>query len=51
MSYDTAPPTQSLYGGYVRRQTDPALKAVPPQTDLPMGLPAFHRVLRHERGE
>lgn len=42
MSYDTALPAQSLYGGYVRRQTDLALKAVPPQTDLLMGLPAFH---------
>ncbi|HEX6467850.1 MAG TPA: hypothetical protein VF069_02045 [Streptosporangiaceae bacterium] len=42
MSYDTALPTRSLYGGYVRRQTALALKAVPPQTDLLMGLPAFH---------
>jgi hypothetical protein len=42
MSYDTALPARSLYGGYVRRQTAIALKAVPPQTDLLMGLPAFH---------
>lgn len=42
MSYDTALPAASLYGGYVRRQTDEALAAVPPQTDLLMGLPAFH---------
>jgi hypothetical protein len=42
MSYDTAFPIRSLYGGYVHRQTDLALKAVPPQTDLLMGLPAFH---------
>ncbi|HEY7486439.1 MAG TPA: hypothetical protein VH912_18390 [Streptosporangiaceae bacterium] len=41
MSYDTALPTRSLYGGYVRRQTDVALAAVPPQTELLMGLPAF----------
>lgn len=42
MSYDTALPLRSLYGGYVRRQTDLALRAVPPRTDLLLGLPAFH---------
>jgi hypothetical protein len=42
MSYDTALPLRSLYGGYVRRQTDLALRNVPPTTDLLMGLPAFH---------
>jgi hypothetical protein len=42
MSYDTALPLRSLYGGYVRRQADVALDAVPPATDLLMGLPAFH---------
>lgn len=42
MSYDTALPLSSLYGGYVRRQTDKALRVVPPGTDLLMGLPAFH---------
>jgi Glycosyl hydrolases family 18 len=42
MSYDTALPLPSLYGGYVRRQTDVALANVPPATDLLMGLPAFH---------
>jgi hypothetical protein len=42
MSYDTALPARSLYGGYVRRQTAVALRAVPSQTDLLMGLPAYH---------
>ncbi len=42
MSYDTALPLASLYGGYVRRQTDVALRDVPPTTDLLMGLPAYH---------
>jgi hypothetical protein len=42
MSYDTALPVRSLYGGYVRRQTDVALNAVPQRTDLLLGLPAFH---------
>ncbi len=42
MSYDTALPLRSLYGGYVRRQTDLALRSVPPTTGLLMGLPAYH---------
>jgi hypothetical protein len=42
MSYDTAQPTQALYSGYVRRQTELALAAVPPGTHLLMGLPAYH---------
>lgn len=42
MSYDTALPAESLYTGYVRRQTTVALDAVPPDTDLLMGLPAYH---------
>jgi hypothetical protein len=41
MSYDTAMPTESLYGGYVARQTKLALAVTPPQVDLLMGLPAF----------
>jgi hypothetical protein len=41
MSYDTAMPTESLYGGYVARQTELALKVTPPQVDLLMGLPAY----------
>ncbi|MFC4584846.1 glycoside hydrolase family 18 protein [Sphaerisporangium corydalis] len=42
MSYDTAQPTEALYTGYVRRQTELALAAVPPGTRLVMGLPAYH---------
>ncbi|MEU6354626.1 hypothetical protein ABZ896_35810 [Streptomyces sp. NPDC047072] len=42
MSYDTATPLQSLYGGYVAQQTSLALEVTPPSTDLLMGLPFFH---------
>ncbi|MFC5215058.1 hypothetical protein [Streptomyces coerulescens] len=42
MSYDTAMPLESLYGGYVAQQTSLALEATPPGTDLLMGLPFFH---------
>jgi hypothetical protein len=41
MSYDTAMPLQSLYGGYVAKQTRLALGATPASTDLLMGLPAY----------
>jgi hypothetical protein len=41
MSYDTAMPTESLYGGYVARQTELALEVTPPNVDLLMGLPAY----------
>ncbi|MDH6129648.1 hypothetical protein [Kitasatospora sp. GP82] len=41
MSYDTAMPVESLYGGYVAQQTSLALEATPPQVDLLMGLPAY----------
>ncbi|MFI6866439.1 hypothetical protein [Nocardia sp. NPDC050406] len=41
MSYDTAMPTQSLYGGYVAHQTKLALQVTPAQVDLLMGAPAF----------
>jgi hypothetical protein len=41
MSYDTAMPLESLYGGYVASQTNLALEATPPTTDLLMGLPAY----------
>ncbi|MFK4090426.1 hypothetical protein ACI2LF_40340 [Kribbella sp. NPDC020789] len=41
MSYDTAMPLQSLYGGYVAKQTKLALEVTPPTTDLLMGLPAY----------
>jgi hypothetical protein len=41
MSYDTALPLESLYGGYVAKQTKLALEVTPPTTDLLMGLPAY----------
>ncbi|WP_410785739.1 hypothetical protein [Kribbella sp. C-35] len=41
MSYDTAQPLESLYGGYVAKQTKLALEVTPPATDLLMGLPAY----------
>ncbi|HEY0637988.1 MAG TPA: hypothetical protein VGD67_10100, partial [Pseudonocardiaceae bacterium] len=41
MSYDTALPTAALYTGYVRRQTEVALDAVPDGTDLLIGVPAY----------
>ncbi|WP_431036515.1 hypothetical protein ACQYWQ_20660 [Streptomyces sp. P6-2-1] len=42
MSYDTAMPLESLYGGYVAQQTELALEVTPPETDLLMGMPFFH---------
>ncbi|MFC9226808.1 hypothetical protein ACFT8W_39800 [Streptomyces hygroscopicus] len=53
MSYDTAMPLESLYGGYVARQTRLALEATPRGTDLLMGLPAFHTddIGHHESAE
>jgi hypothetical protein len=42
MSYDTAIPLESLYGGYVAQQTALALEVTPEDTDLLMGLPFFH---------
>ncbi|MEV6068468.1 hypothetical protein AB0L82_18095 [Nocardia sp. NPDC052001] len=41
MSYDTAMPWESLYGGYVAQQTRLALQVTPPRVTLLMGLPAF----------
>lgn len=41
MSYDTAMPWQSLYGGYVAQQTSLALAVTPATVDLLMGAPAF----------
>lgn len=41
MSYDTALPLDSLYGGYVAQQTSLALEATPDSTDLLMGLPFY----------
>ncbi|WP_035851243.1 glycoside hydrolase family 18 protein [Kitasatospora azatica] len=41
MSYDTAMPLPTLYGGYVAQQTELALEATPEAVDLLMGLPAY----------
>ncbi|MFF7245251.1 hypothetical protein ACFZBU_15265 [Embleya sp. NPDC008237] len=42
MSYDTAMPLESLYGGYVAQQTALALEATPARVDVLMGLPAYY---------
>lgn len=42
MSYDTALPLQSLYGGYVAQQTSLALEVTPETTDLLMGMPFYY---------
>ncbi|WP_408645920.1 glycoside hydrolase family 18 protein [Streptomyces odonnellii] len=42
MSYDTAMPLESLYGGYVAQQTTLALEVTPESTDLLMGLPFYY---------
>ncbi|CAM5411033.1 membrane protein [Streptomyces pilosus] len=42
MSYDTARPLESTYGGYVAQQTSLALEVTPPTTHLLMGLPFYH---------
>lgn len=53
MTYDSGMPLESLYGGYVARQTRLALDAVPPDVDLLMGLPAYHEptIGHHPRAE
>ncbi|MEU9285272.1 hypothetical protein AB0D57_11230 [Streptomyces sp. NPDC048275] len=42
MTYDTAMPLESLYGGYVAQQTSLALEVTPESTDLLMGLPFYY---------
>jgi hypothetical protein len=42
MAYDTALPTAWAYRGYVARQTQVTLHAVPPGVGLLIGVPAFH---------
>lgn len=42
MAYDTSLPTAWAYRGYVARQTQVALSAVPSNVQLLMGVPAFH---------
>ncbi|RKE22754.1 hypothetical protein [Streptomyces sp. TLI_171] len=51
MSYDTSMPVESLYGGYVARQTDLALANTPPDVDLLMGLPAYWADTPTHRGD
>lgn len=42
MTYDTAMPSERLYGGYLVRQVRLALAAVPPDVLLLIGTPAYH---------
>jgi hypothetical protein len=42
MTYDTAQPLESTYGGYVAQQTSLALEVTPPTTHLLIGLPFYH---------
>lgn len=42
MAYDTSLPTEWSYRGYVARQTEVALEAVPSDVELLIGVPAFH---------
>ncbi|MFJ1754025.1 hypothetical protein [Kitasatospora sp. NPDC088134] len=51
MSYDTAMPVESLYGGYVARQTGLALAHTPAGVDLLMGLPAYWDDTPAHRGD
>jgi hypothetical protein len=41
MTYDTGMPTGALYGGYPHRETELALRVVPPDVSLLIGLPAY----------
>jgi len=50
MSYDTAMPWESLYGGYVAEQTSLALEVTPKTTDLLMGLPFYYEDRLSHRG-
>jgi hypothetical protein len=53
MAYDTALPSPSSYGGYVRRATEAALLAVPASVTLLMGVPAYQddTIVHHSRAE
>jgi hypothetical protein len=42
MAYDTTMPFRSWYGGYVARQTELALGAVPARVQLLIGIPCYH---------
>jgi hypothetical protein len=49
MAYDTSMPLGSWYGGYVARQAELALRAVPPRVRLLIGVPCYHYTnLAHE---
>ncbi|MEU8904255.1 hypothetical protein [Streptomyces mirabilis] len=50
MSYDTALPLESLYGGYVAEQTSLALEVTPKSTDLLMGLPFYYEANMDHHG-
>jgi spore germination protein YaaH len=41
MAYDTGMPTGALYAGYLHRETELALRAVPPDVALLIGVPAY----------
>jgi hypothetical protein len=53
MTYDTSLPTQATYAGYLRRATEAALRAVPEEVGLLVGVPAYHdkAIYRSERAE
>jgi spore germination protein YaaH len=53
MSYDTGLPTEAAYSGYLRRVTESALRVVPEDVALLMGVPAYHdhRFFRYDRAE
>lgn len=53
MTYDTALPTETAYRGYVRRQTEVALRVVPDNVTLLIGAPAYHeqRINRYDSAE
>jgi hypothetical protein len=42
MAYDSGMPTGALYAGYLHRETELALRAVPPDVPLLIGVPAYH---------
>jgi hypothetical protein len=42
MAYDSGMPTGALYAGYLHRETELALRAVPPDISLLIGVPAYH---------
>jgi hypothetical protein len=53
MAYDTGLWNRATFGGYVRRSTEIALAAVPPDVTLFIGVPAYHdeHLTHHRRAE